>query len=304
MIGNPVVLSSAYGFSSNAVGAIGSPSEPSMLRTPGGEAMLVEDIQLWIKGQATPAGTWHEWEIKLGRARLTDGFVPPALCVRSEEAVAISYGNYYTPNDTQAFLWSLPRPLYVPEGATLQVKVKAGTASSKAAVAFRGRVLPRGYGQPHMIDVPYVGIFRPGNLQFSLGETDPLLYTFKSGAQDISNPFHYTLNVKRFVAGMSGTANAIDVDLSAVYGVLGSSRNFSKIQIYDSKGAPVSRDMIGLSQLCSFERSSLDVDFVMAPSDVLYMTSDQTHPAGSDTTPRQVGIGMVGWRQAPISEVR
>lgn len=297
MIGTPVVLSSAYEFKA-AAGSIGRVVNPEALRAPSRSAMLVEDIQLHVTGSFALVDVWHEWEIKLGRAPLTSFFVPPELCVRREEI-----RRPYADASADAFLWSFARPLYLPAGSTLQIKVKAALVSSKAVVTLRGRVLPENYPQPKFVDVPFATMFRPQAWTPDLTETDVLKYIYKSGAQDVSNPFDTPLNVQRFVMhAVGGTTDQV-LDETPDQDLFGTFRYFPRIQVYSQNGDPVSRDPIKLAQFCAFGRSTLESRFVLPPREVIYLTLDQTHIAEHDSLGHQVGIGMVGWRQVPISEV-
>ena len=307
MIGTPVVLSSPYAFSAG-LGAVGTPADPAALRAPANEAMLVDDIQLHILGQSTVAGTWHEWDVKLGRAQLTDGFVPPALCCRIEEKVAPQTANFA---DRQAFLWSFPQPLYLPAGAVLQVKVKAGVANCRANVSFRGRVLPKGLPTPRVIPVPFVGTFRPPVINDAVAETAVQTFIYKSGTHDLSNPHHAPFHVRRFVMAAVGNmgnvaaATTLPYDMWTWCQIRGSQQDFPRVQLYDQAGNPIVREALHLSQICSFNRGEWQAQFDMKGQSALYAVFDQTHSIGSVPVAQgQVGIGVVGWREVPISEVR
>ena len=302
-IGVPFVLSSPLKFSAG-VGAVGAPSDQSSLRTPSGQAILVEDIQVWIHGQSTAAVTqWHEWEIRLGRALLTDGFVPMRLCVRAED----SFCRYISPpqSDVNVALWQFPRPLYVPVGQTLQVKVRSGIASGSGTVAFRGRMLRDGESaEPSRIPVPYACVFRPPPVGTG-AETDVNQYIYRSAASDLGNPFDAPLNVVRFVAAASNGAGGPGPEGDETMGHRQGAgmRYFPRIQLYHSNGAPILRDPTHLVEVCSTIRSEWAARFVLQPKDVIFATFDQTHSVAVDAA-FQVGIGMIGWREVPISDVR
>jgi hypothetical protein len=305
VIGLPVVLSSGYTFPSTTINSIATPSDPAALRSPKNN-LLIDSIQLWIggleeqgrdPGQPT-AGDWHEWDIKLGRAQLTAGYVPPAICCRNEESYPNPTSAYATP-----FLWTFPRPLFVPMGSVLQVKVKSGVkVQCYANVAFHGRVLPEGNPIPGSIPVPYACMFRPPIVTLANAETDPRTYIYKSGKSDLDNPFPVPLQVVRFTIGTS------PIEYAGYWGAKSAIEYFPKIRIADSRGRPVIREALRVGQMLSLIRGDLPVDFMLQPSEALYATIDQTHIANQTgmaaDAVTQMALGMVGWRNVPISEVR
>ena len=302
MIGTPVVLSSAYTFAATAAGATGTPAEPAMLRTPSGQAMLVDDIQLWVKGQMLTAPAWHEWAINLGRAQLTDGYMPAKLCCRYEDVYKTRASNLLS---RQAYLWSFARPIYMPRGQVLQIKVRSGVAAGAATVSIRGRVLRDGdMPVPRRVAVPYASSFRPG-VMTDAAAADPNTYGYKSAVSDLGNPFTSPLNVQRFVMGSTGNETAV-AEVDDFWGNAGnvSALMTAQLQIYHSNGGPIVRDLVKLGEFASFLRNEWPVNFQLQPREVVYATVDQTHTAGtSGTQAGQVGIGMIGWRDVPISEV-
>ena len=308
MIGIPVVLSSRITFAPQ-IGAIGTPDEPGNLYAPTDCGMLLEAIQIWIKGTALTAPNWHEWELTLGRSKLTNLSQPIALAVRSEEAIQVGANQGSTPADSQAYLWTLPRPLYVPCNSTLQVKVKSGVADGSAVVTFIARVLPKGYPVPRTADVPYATSFRPGMISVGATETDTDKYIYSSGPNDLNNPFNFPLNVQRFTMGVTGTfgiSPVYSVDQYLKFQQDVSMRIFPKITLADQRGSPIVREPIGLAQFVSIIRTNTDARFVLDPKEAVYCIADQTHKIGATSGGQivQVGLGLVGWRQVPVSEVQ
>jgi hypothetical protein len=208
--------------------------------------------------------------------------------------------------DRQVFLWSFARPLYVPLGIVLQVKVRAGSASCSANVAIRGRILPKGYPEPATAQVPYAVSFRPGIIHPDADESDVKQFIYKSNASDLANPFAVPLNLQRFVMGSSGAVGSSDRDYIAQDdpGLYAPTRFFPNVQLYDQHGAPILREMVKLAQVCSAIRGEWAVKHTMQPREVIYATVDQTHALTVGANPAQVGIGMIGWREVPLSEVK
>ena len=284
MIGLPVVLSSSLGL---------TPSDPSALICPANRAMLVEEICLAATSSQNVA--LHEWELALGRAIITQGSVPVALCARAEDCDrGGTLGEFYS--------WRLPRPMYVPAGKTLTVRFRPGQAAARAQLALRARVLPIDYAAPAKIDVPYATAFKSGVGTLDADESAES-FVYRSGPGDLSNLGPVPLHVQRlagWASGAGGSGDTVERDDQS-----GGTRRLARVQISDASGFPVVRDATRLLDLCGAAHTSWEVDFDLPPRSSLYATLDMTHPAyeGSDGAQVQAMLGLVGWREVDIGEV-
>ena len=264
--------------------------------------MLVESIGFSVRddGWFSTQGQ-GEWDLKLGQAQLTKGFVPITSCVRDEE-------RYENVSTNASYIWNLPRPCYVPRGRSIHPQIKSlsgsGPAASAATFFVRGRKLPEDYPVPATTMVPYATAYRSPVIDLTTALTDPRLGIFKSGASDLVNPFQVPLNVQRFIAEALGDSIS-SPQTQLIEFITGS--HFALVQLFDHTGAPISREPVRLSELCQATYRDWSIPFILPPLARIYASIDLTHPTypggiGFQTS-YQMSLGLVGWREVPLSEV-
>ena len=314
MIGTPLVMATV--FSANAqAGAPMSQANPNALVCPYRNAILVDEIRFACDRIAP-----HLMELSIGKTSITHGpqpwnsFFPTPesrLLMQATRTIGQSYAIY----EIAASNWRLPRPMYVPLGQQLLVKIIEHNdpppamypALSRALVGLKCRVMPGDYRPPANVCVPWVGVFWPKGSLASVADTTSI---FKSGVGELTNPFDATLHIQKLVcsgvnSGSTSRSPDIEKDESS-YMMMATQRNWAQVQIYDWIGNPIVRDPTPLFHLCQPMRNEVDVDFDLPPGKTLFATMDETHVACGGTAGqyRRPSLAMVGWREVPLGEVQ
>lgn len=186
------------------------------LQNPLGGPMEIHEIRIQVKALQPPetAGTIFldpadqgaliGVKLDLGTMELTNGFVPAwALGQDINENAKTQFINF-SPQQTVCevscyYRWVLPKPLFVPEGATVIPQFQhRGFAPVNVVVGigYSGRALPRNTPKPQKVCLPWVSSYYSKAMQFSATDT-----TFdQSSPVDLFNKWDTQVNLQRFTA--------------------------------------------------------------------------------------------------------
>ena len=308
MIGFPLVLQSNITTFNSTVGAVRAVDDPVALQCPGKGAMLVEAISFAWDHFAP-----HEVSIQVGRGKITNGYVPVNSILPALESRL--WGNNVNGDAGRnvATTWRFDHPLYVPAGTRLSFMWRAATATlSKVQIALKCRHLPDSYPEPKAVIVPWATVFRPGPTTAAADTSTAAL--FKSIIGDVTNHFRTPLRVRHFFGdGTSGeeVAGQYPNDAGVAFDGLSPSesatqRFLAQVQIRDWLGNNLVRDAMPLISLCQPHRREWRTDFALPATRSLFVTMDERHAAfsGTGTNIIRPSIGLVGWRQEVIGEVK
>jgi hypothetical protein len=297
VIGMPIILSSSYTLS----GAALVPNNPAGLYCPYQRAMLVEEFRLGFNDVGP-----HKISLKAGRSLITEGALPwNAIFPILESEV---YGLAMDAVRIGASNWKLSRPLYLPIQRQVAVTLQKNMTTSNLARALfgiRGRVLPEDYRPPETVAVPWVGLFRPASTDLDSADTT---LPYKS-VGEFKNQFKETLHITKMIGASTSESTYSNNDTecgTATEGPnqSGAGRSVPLIRIFDGKGNPIVRDATKLLHLCQGIRNEWNIEFDMAPGELLQATMDLRHADINDfALVVWPSIAMVGWREVPYAEI-
>lgn len=308
MIGFPLVLQSNITTFNSTAGSVRGLDNPIALQAPGKKgALLVEAISFAFDHFAP-----HEVMIQVGRAKITNGYVPITSILTPQESRL--WGNNRAACRNAAATWRFDHPLYIPTGTRLSLMWRSATATlSKVQVALKCRHLPENYPEPKAVIVPWATVFRPGPVE--AGRVGGASALFKSIIGDVTNHFRTALHVRHFVG--DGTVGSDDAgeyinDADIAQDAMGPSQSatqrfLAQVQIRDWLGNNLVRDPMPLISLCQPTRREWRTDFVLPPTRSLFVTMDERHEAtigGDAAVILRPSIGLIGWRQEVIGEVK
>ncbi|MFA6118123.1 MAG: hypothetical protein WC729_29320 [Sphingomonas sp.] len=295
----PVILSSPLTFVA-VVGDVKGPSDPSALQCPEGTAMLVDEIRVHSDYQLDRA----DFSFSLGRAKMTNGYLPPSLIARHENPSKSTAG-YFWNSTGGVMVWRFPRPLFVPRGRSITISGVSTVAAARTFyVSFKARILEEGAPEPAVVAVPYVSAFYPAAPATALDAADTTTVR-RSVTGELGNPFAVPLHVRSFL-GWSDIGLTGGYDRYA-YITLQTciQRYYAQMQISDWNGNPLVRTKTRLSHLCSSKGSNeWALPFDIPAGKSLYAVMDETHPVVAGRISLRPGISINGWRNVPISEVK
>jgi hypothetical protein len=307
MIGFPLVLQSNITTFNSTAGAVRGVDNPIAFQAPGKGALLVEAISFAFDHFAP-----HEVQIQIGRAKITNGYVPITSILTPLESRL--WGNNRAACRNAASTWRFDHPLYVPTGTRLSFMWRAATTTlSKVQIALKCRHLPENYPEPKAVVVPWATMFRPGPTLASIDNTTAAL--FKSIIGDVTNHFRTALRVRHLIGdGTCGSDAAGEFvnDADIAQDAMGPSqqatqRFLAQVQIRDWLGNNIVRDPTPLVHLCQPARREWRLDFALPPTRTLFVTMDERHTSAVGAGGANIirpSIGLVGWRQEVIGEVK
>ena len=299
MIGYPVILSTSF----SVQGLTIVPANPQAFYCPY-RAMLVEEFRF-----ACDDPSPHKMTLKAGMSIITEGLQPWSAMfpIIESNVFGVGKGAGNSRIEVGASNWLLPRPLYLPLQKQIAITMRLNrtpTDLTRALFAVRGRVLPEEYARPAKVSIPWVGVFRPASVRLNVADTttNPL-----KSVGEFQNQFKTPLHIQKFI-GMSSDEQGNNSDIESFgsqqnpiqYGV---GRSLSLIQISDQHGNSVVRDATPLVHLCQGVRNEWNVDFDLAPGELLQATMDLRHPAYGSIATVWPSIAMVGWRDVPYEAV-
>ena len=302
---SPLHLTADTVIESNASGGVNAIA----LKNPIGGPMQVHQIKFQLtatllSGQDSGAlgslGGVIGASISIGNHPLTNGFVPVWLFGRpnnvvngGEDFVDVQTGEERSISE---YVWNLPRPMYVPDGATITPSFQH-RGLIKNQVAVRMSVSAKSYGldapDPEKIFIPYVSSYVSKNFIANDEDTDQSLET------DLVNTFPKPLFLQRFTGRTqlfnSATGAVTDLDPT-------SSLNILSVRMADSNGRAIVPTYTVFGNVFSYATRSWDLDgrAQMDPNAYYRVflrktTSPESSYNAADTV--QAFVGCVGWRE-------
>lgn len=211
-------------------------------------------------------------DVKLGRAQLTGGLVPlrgiaPLDSTRRSAQTIVCYP------------WKMPRPVYLPSGASFQVQIVTnGTLSTWCDVSMVGRMLEADARPPAQVSLPWVNKFEVPSTQ-----TEAV-----TSSTELTNPFQVPLH----------TTGILRVDEPSRWAVVGS---VPTLTITDHNGKPVCRSSVGTTSLFSGRVNLWPVNCVLQPRQGFHLSFDEY--ADWNQFLMNSPFHLLGWRNSPSNEV-
>lgn len=286
---SPVLLSSSVAVSP---GSIGTPNMAE-LAYPYRKAVLIDEIRFDLRAEAANAinlGSILYAKFQLGQYYLMRDPVPIWLLgtlMDFQEEQGLD--SILTTNEAFShYRWRLAEPLYVEAGEVLRPQlshvlhntaVPAGAITCQ--VSYAGRVVPPQDKRPGIIEVPYVAPFVT-----TFGNTYQ-----QSNEFNLFNPFDKPLRVQRLTARVLTDTSfpRLTTNYTPAAG-----QNFAQLQLDDSWGGKMVRDLTGIGDVCDEMRAAWTVDTVM-PAKGQYLAKVWTIQSNE-----QVHIAMIGTREEAL----
>jgi hypothetical protein len=286
--------------------------EQTSLQNPFRTAMLVDEFRFFFTVLA-PAPTdftsylnvafRYRADIKLGRAPLTNGFVPTGLLSplvqETGPLITAATGNAlgsFLPK--MSFTWPLKKPLYVPPTEQLIIRAQCldpfGTLGQSISpyVAVAARSLPRDFPEPETVCMPWASAFVSPEAEL-FGNS---LFTTTTAETDLVNPFAEPVRVHRFMGRMYNNAlfgPGVDQFVEAPNGL--STRTL--VRAADSLGTIIVRDPTPFTQLFFFGLRSWEPKALAAPKTFYIFSVDQDYSDVQGAGAAGFGISMIGDRE-------
>jgi hypothetical protein len=289
----PVILSSKLTFAAR-VGDVQGPEDFTALQSPDHKAMLVDEIQAFW----TPPDYQNsvpEISLSLGRAKMTNGFLPFWLVARIDNPYTVTG---YSCANRASMTWRLPRPLFVPAGRGLTMFCRSVNANANTVhFAVRARIPGPTFVEPLAVSVPYITAFYPEGTSMAVVSTT----IHRSVTGDLTNPFDVPFHIRSLLGFADGR---LDHYLGATL-AMSIGRHYAKPQLYDWNGNALIKNPTPLTHpLASSGYSEWAERFTLPARKSLYAVLDESHAnIGREGSPRP-GVSLSGWRNVPISEVK
>lgn len=290
---NPIFLTSKTTVSSNTATGVNSAS----LKNPIGGPMEILEIRFRAVAGSTSRviGGYVGCKLELGKIPLTNGFVPIWLFDRAE---ALNTENQED-SPVAEFVWRLPRPLYVPDGAVLVPTIQHRGLFKEAIdvrVSYSARtVSPK--TPPKKVFLPYAASYV--SKAFNAGS---ITEDFDNSTEtDLVNPFETDIELQRFTNRVSlfFTQNpSISTELSSITELL-------EARMVGMDGRPIISHFTNIRQAFGNITRSWDMpNGSMFPSNSFYSVflRKLAAAAESDTFIMQAFIGLTGHRSLDFSK--
>lgn len=293
---SPIHLSGSLVLRSGATGSI--PEE--LLRNPMGQDMEILEIKFELSGGAIggdsdplPYGGTIWCELTMGGVKITNGAIPVWNFGRAENLDGevkidstdnISFGSYS---------WRLPRPLFVPAGATVVPSfVHTGLIpdSINVRIGYSARTV---FVQPKVVYMPWVAKFVSKAFN-PIAAADVDL----SSEKDLANANDEVLHLQRFVGrAFYQRANGTVASESAAPGF---SSRYLMVRMTDSYGRPIVRNYTPFRSVFGSLTRSWEMDNGAELDPRAYYTVNLRKDAMAMAVAGGIGqvfISMVGWRE-------
>lgn len=288
------------------------------LQNPLGGPMEIHEIRIQVSArQPTEAaaglpfylsdqGALVGIKLDLGTIELTNGFVP-AWCLGQDynENAKIQFVNALptgTVNQIAAYYrWVLPKPLYVPEGATIIPQFQHrgySPVTVQVGIGYSGKALPRNSPKPQKAFVPWVSSYYSRAFQFT---TTPTGSQFdQSSPVDLFNKWDTPIQLQRFTV-----RSPVIVPTFGIWAdwnnVLGTYFDYMQARIVDSSGVPIVRKYTPLGEIVNPQNKTWELGgAVQAPGDFwnVFVKMDPVPALVQDTTIlAQTQMALVGYRE-------
>ena len=286
------------------------------LQNPLGGPMEIHEIRFQISArQPTEAlaslpvylsdqGALVGVKLDLGSVELTNGFVP-AWCLgqdMNENSKTLLINNLPTGRVNQIssyYRWVLPKPLFVPEGATIVPQFQHrgfAPVTVQVGIGYSGRALPRNTPQPSKVFVPWVSSYYSQAMQFSTTTN-----TFdQSSPVDLFNKWDTPIQLQRFTVRSPVIVPSLG-QWADWNNTLGTYFDYMQARIIDSSGVPVVRKYTPLGEIVNPQNKTWELSGAsQAPGDFwnVFLKMTPVPVAVTETTIiAQMQAALVGYRE-------
>lgn len=235
------------------------------LQNPLGGPMEIHEIRIQVTALQPPEsantlfadpadqGALIGVKLDLGTIELTNGFVPAWALGQDINQNAKTQFLNAKPGQTVCqisayYRWVLPKPLYVPEGATIVPQFQHrgfAPVTVNVGIAYSGRALPRNTPKPQKVNVPWISSYYSTALQLSATATS----FDQSSPVDLFNKWDVPVNLHRLTARLPIIIPSIGTwndwgpyNLNNFYSLM-------EAKIVDSSGVPVVRRYTPLGEI-------------------------------------------------------
>lgn len=244
--GAPVVLSAQV----NAVklGQRTAVADVTSLENPRKTAILVEEIRFTLKSDTVrELGYFIRVKLRIGRQQLMNDWVPLALLgTPIDRFQSAPINSTAGSNVDYLYTWRPPKPILVPENATLHVQFfydnqfalggGALPASIDCGVSMIGRDLGKGFRPPAIADLPWVANWLGSAVATGSDTVD------QSQASHLVNPFPSPLVMYSMLGGIFVATADVDTELHLSTSYQNDQSAQAKVQIVDHKDRIIIRD--------------------------------------------------------------
>lgn len=296
----PVHLSASLVVPSGGNGSV----QQLSLKNPMGQDMEILEIKFEVScllssggGTGGLAGS-VACEMYLGTEKITNGSVPLWNFCRAEnlgdELMIDTNGSALVPGVFQALSWRLPRPLFIPAGASISANftnlgIVAGSVNVRIGVSARSTFV-----QPKRVYIPWIA-----------GYTTRAFNPISAAGSDVTpttalvNPHSETVYLQRFTGRVISIDASKNVFASFPYSIGGQSLT---LKIIDSYGRPIVRNFTPFDSVFSPLTASWDMDNGAALDPQSYYTatfkkSATSYSGANANIAAQGQISLVGWRE-------
>lgn len=288
------------------------------LQNPLGGPMEIHEIRFQIYAQQptealaglpvylSDQGALVGVKLDLGTVELTNGFVP-AWCLgqdMNENAKVLFINNLPTGLVNQIssyYRWVLPKPLYVPEGATIVPQFQHrgfAPVQVQVGIGYSGRALPKNTPKPQKAFVPWASSYYGKAMQFSTSATGSQFD--QSSPVDLFNKWDTPIQLQRFTvrAPVIVPTYGVWADWN---NVLGTYFNYLNARIVDSSGVPIVRKYTPLGEIVNPQNKTWELSgATQAPGDFwnVFLKMNPVSATIPDTTIiAQPQMALVGYRE-------
>lgn len=288
------------------------------LQNPLGGPMEIHEIRFQISArQPTEAGAGFPTyladqgalvgvKLDLGSIELTNGFVP-AWCLgqdMNENAKTYFINNLPTGLVNQIssyYRWVLPKPLYVPEGATVVPQFQHrgfAPVQVQVGIGYSGRALPRNTPKPAKVYVPWASSYYSRAFQFTTSATGSQFD--QSSPVDLFNKWDTPIHLQRFTVRSPVIIPTIGM-WADWNNVLNTYFDYMQARIVDSSGVPIVRKYTPLGEIVNPQNKTWELGgAVQAPGDFwnVFLKMSPVPVTVTDTTIlAQTQTALVGYRE-------
>lgn len=245
-------------------------------------------------------------KLDLGSIELTNGFVP-AWCLGqdyNENAKALFINNLPTGLVNQIssyYRWVLPKPLYVPEGATIVPQFQHrgfAPVTVQVGIAYSGRALPRNAPKPAKAFVPWVSSYYSRAFQFTTTATDSQFD--QSSPVDLFNKWDTDIQLQRFTVRSPVIVPSLG-QWADWNNVLGTYFDYMQARIVDSSGVPIVRKYSPLGEIVNPQNKTWELGGATQASgdfwNIFLKMSPVPAVIAETTIIAQMQAALVGYRE-------
>lgn len=289
-----------------------APFIPEGFKNPLNQGAWLDEIRFTITVERADAGAWFgsapdalRTAIRIGNTELTKGLIPAALlCMPRDWA-----GEF--PSILANFLWRLPKPMYFPRNANLNVQVQQRedffTANPLLMSVDVAALLRPTLEVPEFVHVPYASHFTGTKTTSTTATTEV------STPNDLRNPFRDILNVSRFSFTDWALPEGYDPTTGTPYtnGVQGQALGLwangvgmcgsNLVRLFDRNGQPGVRAKTPVGVFGAVNSRAWKVNAVLKPND--YFIAELTSVADSGVSAARLAVAMVGYRTIPLADL-